>query len=504
MVRRKRKELSLGPIVTIVILFVVVIFLSFILSKIGVTTNKSEIINGEISTTNIGVRNILSKEGIDFIFSSIVSGLQNFNVLYLFVISMLGIGFAESVGLFKQLFKNMKKYKLSFIIMLTLVIGCLMGALGPTSYAFLLPLTAYIYKNLGKNPIAGVVSMFFALTIGQAASLFPTYFNQILGSVTEISARITVDSNYTFRSSSLIYIFISSFFLFVLLGSAILDKYLIPKLPKMKAEEEIEELEVNNGGLKKSTIAFLIMLLITAYLVIPGLPYSGGLLGESGTYLERLFGETSLFKNSYIFLFSLILIICGTIYGISEKKIKSFDDFTRSFSKSFSGLSMVFVLIFLVLQLVAIINFSEIDIFLTSLMVNWLSLLKITGLGLILIYFLVVIIISVILPDTSSKWAIIAPIVVPLLMRANMSASFAQFIFMSAEGIGKSFSIIFPYSAILFGLIYKYTDSGSYGFFKVYKMLSNIIILFTIVWLTIIITWYVVGIPTGINVLPSL
>ena len=165
---------------------------------------------------------------------------------------------------------------------------------------------------------------------------------------------------------------------------------------------------------------------------------------------------------------------------------------------------MIFVIMFFLAQLVSIINWSGIDVFFVSLIVNWLSLLKITGMGLILIYFLTMIIVSIVLPDSLLKWNIIAPIAVPLLMRANISASFAQFIFMVGDGIGKSVSIIFPYAAILFGLIYKYTDSGNYGFLKVYKLLSPIIILFTIVWLVIIITWYVIGIPTGIGILPSL
>ena len=504
MIRKKRKEMALGPIITTIIFVIIVIFLSFIFSKLGLTTTKSEIINGEISTVNIGVNNLLSKEGFQFLISSIVSNFQNFNVLYIFIISMLGIGFADNSGLLKRLLKNARKYKLSFIITLTLFFGCLMGTLGTDIYAFLLPLAGYVYKNLNKNPIVGIVATFIALTIGQATCLLPTYLNQVLGGATQTSAVLTVDGNYIFKSSSLIYIFVSSFFLFILLGSIIIDKYLVPKVPKMKAEEEIEELEVNHGGLKKSVIAFLVMLFILVYCLIPGLPFSGGLLGTGSNYLERVFADGAPFKESYIFLFSLIMIVCGTIYAIIEKKIKNFDDFTRTFTKCFSGLSIVFVTMFFISQLVAVINWSGIDVFLVSLFVNWLSLLKITGLGLIIIYFFIVVLVSIILPDTMTKWNLLVSTAVPLLMRANISASFAQFIFMVGDGIGKSASIIFPAVAILLGLFYKYTDNGNYGFIKIYKMLLPTLTLFTIVWLIIIITWYVVGIPTGIGILPNL
>lgn len=504
MARKKSKSLALGPIVTLIVMMLIVVVLSFIFSKIGITTNKSEIISGEISTTNIGVNNILSKEGIKYFFSSILLGLKNLDAIYVFIVAMIGLGFADSSGLFKKALKKCKKFKLSFIVILTLLGGCLLGGLGINSYAFLLPLAGYVYKNLGKNPLVGVISMFIALTMGQATGVLPTYLQQSLGALTESSAVISVDADYTYKISSLIYILISSLVVFVLLGNMIIDKYLVPKLPKLKTEEEIEELEVEHKGLRKSTFAFLIMMLILAYCVIPGLPMSGSLLGSGSNYLEKLLGETAPFKEAYVFIFSLILIVCGTVFGISAKKIKTFDDFTRNFSSALSGTSLVFVFAFFMSQLISLVEWSNLNTFLSALIVNWISALEITGLGLIFIYFIVLIVISAIMPDTMSKWAIIAPIAVPLLMRANISANFTQFIFTVADGIGKSISILFPYTAILFGLIYKYTETGNFGFLKVYKTISPVIILFTIVWIVIIITWYVVGIPTGIGVLPSL
>ena len=504
MVRKKDNHLSIGPILTLIVAIFIVIIISFVLSKFGLTTNKSEIINGEISTTSIGVNNLFSSEGIRYFFSSIISNFKEMNIIYVFIVAMIGIGFADSSGLFKGLFKGAKKFKLSFIVVLTLMLGCLIGSFGGTSYAVLLPLTAYIYKNLGRNPIIGIVTMFLALTMGQATSLFPTFLNQELGSLTETSAMLSVDANYVFKSSSMIYILISSLILFVFLGNIIISKYLIPKVPKTKAEEEIEELEVEHDGLKKSLIALLFMILLFVYSIIPGLPLSGVLLGDGSSYLEMLFGSNAPFKEAYVFIFSLILIIMGSIYGMESKKIKNFDDFTRTFSTSFSGMSLVFIIMFLMSELIAVVKWTNLDVFLTSALVNWLSTLEITGLGLLIIYFLVAILISAIMPDSMAKWVIIAPIVVPLLMRANMSASFAQFIFTVCDGIGKSMSMLFPYTAILFGLIYKYTDNGNYGFIQVYKILSPLIILFTIVWIVIIITWYIVGIPIGIGVLPSL
>ena len=504
MTRRKNKNFALGPIMTLLVTAIIVIILSFVLSKLGLTTNKSEIINGEISTVNIGVNNILSKEGIKYFFSSIIANFKNLDAIYTFIIAMIGIGFADASGLLKKAFKKYRKFKLSFIIVLTLTAGCLLGALGVNSYAFLLPLAGYAYKNLNKNPIVGIMAIFIGLTMGQATGIISTYLQQSLGVMTESSAILSVDANYIYKNSSLTYILISSLIIFVFIGNVIIDKYLVPKVPKVKLDEEIEELEVEHKGLMKSTIAFLIMLVILAYSIIPGLPLSGWLLGDGKNYLERLLGISAPFREAHIFIFSLMFIICGTVFGINAKRIKNFDDFTRNFSSILSGTSLVFVFAFFMSQLISLVEWSNLNVFLVSALVNWISTLEITGLGLIFIYFVTMIIVSIIMPDTQAKWAIISPIAVPLLMRANISADFTQFIFTAADGIGKGISILFSYTAIFFGLIYKYTENGDFGFIKVYKMLSPLIILFTILWLVIIITWYIVGIPTGIGVLPSL
>lgn len=346
--------------------------------------------------------------------------------------------------------------------------------------------------------------MFFSLTIGQATGILPTILDKNLGEITQMSAIATVDKSFTYKSSSTIYIVISSLILFIFLGRLIFEKYLIPKLPKLKNEEEIEELELTNHGLKYSLLSLLTILVLTIYAIIPGLPASGFLLGDGINYLERLLGSDSPFAQSYVFIFSLMMAIPGMIYGFKSGKYKNADDFTRGFSTSFSGMSLVFVLMFLASQLIALFSWSNLDIFLLSLLINLLSSLQITGMALIIIYFLIIAVVSILVPDSVTKWQIIAPIAVPLLMRANITANYAQFIFIVADGIGKSISILFPYTIVLFGLLYKYTDSGNYGFVKIYKLLSPVIILFTIVWIIIIITWYVVGIPTGIGVLPSL
>ena len=107
---------------------------------------------------------------------------------------------------------------------------------------------------------------------------------------------------------------------------------------------------------------------------------------------------------------------------------------------------------FFISQLISLFKWSNLDVFLSSLLINWLKSLEITGMFLIIFYFIIILLVSLLIPDSIMKWQIIAPVAVPLLMRANITANYTQFIFIVADGIGKSISVLFPYAAILFGL----------------------------------------------------
>ena len=93
---------------------------------------------------------------------------------------------------------------------------------------------------------------------------------------------------------------------------------------------------------------------------------SGSLLGEGNSYLEKLLADGTPFKESYVFIFTFILSIAGLIYGFKSKKFKNLDDFTRGFSRSFAGMSIVFVLMFFLSQLIALVKWSNLDVFLSS------------------------------------------------------------------------------------------------------------------------------------------
>ena len=453
--KRKNKK-TFGPVLMIMLITFIIIIVSFLFSILQIRADKTSIINGNLETSVVTVRNILSLEGITYIFSNSILNLSIFEPLVLLIISLIGIGIGEKSGLFKAMFNPLKKVKTSVITALVLFISIISSLLGDYSFALILPLIGVIYKYLGKNPLLGVITAFIGTTIGYASGIFPNYDVITLGKITEVAARIEVDKAYNFSIFSSSYIMITSAIILTIFGTIFILSFINNKLPKVKNEIE-EELVIDKSALLYSNFTFIIMLILLGYSIIPGLPGSGILLDTSkDTYIEMLLSDSAPFTDSIIFIITIMFMICGYIYGKVSGNIKSSNDYSVGLSRSFDNFGYVFVLMFFAAQMIGILNWTHLGEVLGSIMIDFISGAEFTGMLLILFLIFMIIIIGIFIPNTIEKWNLAAPIIVPLFMRANIAPEFTQFIFRVADGVTKSITPIFSYFIVLIALLEKY------------------------------------------------
>ena len=135
-----------------------------------------------------------------------------------------------------------------------------------------------------------------------------------------------------------------------------------------------------------------------------------------------------------------------------------------------------------------------------------MSVLELSGLPLILIFIFVTIIISLFIPTTITKWIIMSPIIIPLFMRANITPDFTQFIFQIADGIGKSFTPLFVYFIIMVAFLQKYNgdEKTKITIFGTLKTMMPTLLLLASLWILIIVGWYIINLPIGIGMYPTL
>lgn len=503
---KKKKSIFLGPVIMIIILIAIIMIASAIFSIFQVGGQVTSISNGTLETSLVTVNNLLSSAGIKFILSNAITNFQKLSPVILLIIVLLGIGICEKSGLFKIVFSKLKKVPTPTLIFFTIFLSVISSIIGENSFIILIPVVGIAYKYANRNAMMGILISFISICLGYGFGLIFNYDDYLLGTLTVASASLDVDKNYKYQLLSNIYMLIAFTFIFSVLGSIIINAFLVPKFEVIKKYEKEETIE-SKKGLLFSTIAFIVMLLIVVYMIIPGLPGSGLLLDKnSNIYIAQLFSNNSPFSNSLIFIFSIIMMVCGLIYGRISGNIKNTNEFSIGLGYSFDNLGYVFVLLFFFSQMIALLDWSNIGTVLGTIIIDKISLLQLSGVLLIIIFFLAIVFIGIFIPSTLTKWTIASPIIIPLFMRANITPDFTQFIFRVADGIGKCITPMYIYFFIMMAFMQKYNYDNEHNItiFGTLKLMSSTVLILSLLLLLLLVLWYIVGLPMGLQMYPTL
>lgn len=493
--KKKKKKIFQGALSTILIMCVIVMFLSLIFSLIGFEGYETYISNNKLESSLVTVNNIFSVNGFKYLFTNSITNFKLFEPLVLLIISLIGISIADTSGVLDPVFLPLRKIKSSFLTFLVILLGVSITFFGNYSYVMLFPLVALLYKKIGKSPILGILTVFLGITLGYGTGIMFNYDSYVLGSLTEAAAVVEVDKDYTFSLVSTEYIMVISTFIISVVLSHLIEKRVSVYFKK-------HEVVISDNKFSYPVLSlFGVLILILVYMIVPGLPCSGLLL-DSGSvrYIDKLFGSNSPFSNSFICIFSLILAICGLVYGYLNG-IKSSDVYTKGISKTFDGLGYLFILMFFAAQLQGLIEWTNVGTVLGSRMIDFMSNLQLSGSFLIIIFFVIIVIMSILIPSTSAKWVLASPVVVPLFMRSNIIPDFTQYIFQIADSVGKGLTPVFAYFIVMIGFMQKYVsdEEKSINVVDTLKMTLPITLIIGLVWIAILVLWFISGLPIGIN-----
>ena len=491
--KKINKQRRIGPISEIIIFALFVSMLCFILNLLKASGFKTD--PGTFETTLITINNVFSKAGIRHILNNSLVNFQTLEPLVMILMSLIAVSILEASGLLKHVFLPLKKLKPRFITLIVMFVGIISTIVGDYSYVLLIPIAGILYKYIGRDSKLGILTMFIAITVGYGTGIVYNHMMYELGDITELAASGII-TNYNYELLSNIFLLVFSTLILSIFGSIVLEKF----AKNYTRNEEIDNLTVSKKAGRATLISFIVMGVILIYSVIPGLPHSGMLLDKTEpTYIGKLFGSSSPLSQGFMFLIIAILMVCGFIYGKVSRNIKNSDDYSKALTKSFEGTGYVFVLLFFISILYLIIDWTNLSTVISTNIVDFIGRSNLSGLVLVIVSFLSIVIISILMPSTITKWNIIAPIYVPLLMRANISPAFTQTMFQAADSVGKMFSPIYVYLIITIGFMYKYDKDSNKSIIKTMKKIMPITLLLGLIWLVIIVGWYLIGLPIGIN-----
>ncbi len=524
----KLKKFYFHPITVYIFLTFLVVILSGILSmfEMQATYNVVNANANDLQPTLVAVENLLSFDGFKFIISNATKNFLSFGPLSMLLISLLGITIAEGTGFIEALTKRhlnkIPKNVLTFIVIFLATISSLINEVG---YAILIPLVALIYFINGRNPILGIVAAFCGVSFASGVSLFVGSMEISLMDYTKTASLLIDENMHIALSSNLFFIIVSSLIVSIV-GTIIIEKIIAPKIGKYKREDEfakteqysvintelIEQQQIERDknekkGLRCALIVAIIVLFFFIYSLIPKLPYSGLLLDmDETTYVNQLFGENSYFQDGFTYMVALFFILTGIAYGIGSKSIKNDKQIIENASKNFAKIGSVIMLIFVASQFIAVYRKSNIGVVISAWLVNILNYLDLSGIPLIIVVLLLIAIANLFLTSPANKWLIFAPVVVPMFMQSNISPQFAQIVMRVGDSITKGFTPLLASFVIYLGYlnIYNLHKERPYTIKKALRMIAPYFLLIAATWILIVVGWYLIGLPIGPGVNPTI
>lgn len=524
----KLKKFYFHPITMFIVLSLIIVLCSAILSKFEMQTTYN-VINAntnELESKIVAVENLLSFDGMKFIISNAATNFISFAPLGMLLISLIGLGIAEATGFIdtfsKKYLRKLNHIQLTLIIIFIATISSLINEIG---YAILIPLVAMMYASIGRNPLTGIVTAFCGVAFGYGVSIFVGSIEVSLMETTSAAAALIDANNHISLTSNLIFIIVASIIL-TIVGTIIIEKIISPRLGKYKEKEDMsktEELRIidleeeqqhkiererkEKKGLRYALITFLVVVVIFIYMVIPGLPNSGLLLDmKETTYLNQVFGPNSYFQDGFTYMMSLLFLFMGIAYGIGAKSVKNDRDMLEKAGDYFSKIGNIIILIFVVSQFVAIFKKTNIATIITAWLANLIEYLDFSGIPLIILVLILIAISNLFLTTPSAKWTIFAPVVVPMFMQSNISAQFAQVVMRAADSMTNGITPLLGCFVIYVGYlnIYNFNKNKPMTITRSIKLVTPYCAIICATWLLLVVGWYIIGLPIGPGVYPTI
>lgn len=474
------------PVTLFAILALLVVILSGVASSFDIEVTHPG--TGEL----IKPVNLFSIEGLHRILENLVTNFTSFAPLGTVLVSLLGIGVAEGSGLIgavlRLLVLSAPKKLLTFVIVFA---GILSNTASEVGYVLLVPLAAIIFMSAGRHPLAGMAAAFAAVSAGYSANLLLGTIDPLLAGLSEEAARI-IDPDYKVNPAANYYfMFVSTFFL-AALGTWVTEKIIVPRLGDYdqapQQDEQLEKLtEKERRGLKYAGITTVIFIGILLWGIIP----ENGFLRdpETGSLLR------SPFMNGIVAFIFFFGIIPGVAYGIGAKTISSDKDAIKGMAKSMETLGIYIVLTFFAAQFVAFFNWTNLGLIFA---IEGASFLKAMGLGsipLTLAFILVSATVNLFMGSASAKWAIMAPVFIPMFMLLGFSPEFTQVAYRVGDSVTNIIAPMMSYFALIVAFFQRYDKNAGIG--TIIATMLPYSFFFLIMWSILLIVWVTLGIPIG-------
>jgi aminobenzoyl-glutamate transport protein len=452
-----------------VFIFFYLIFALMVVSVVSSLMGVSATLNdkvlagmGQASLDRFGIKedgvisavSLLSAQNIQRLWVEMPKTFTHFHPLGYVLVVMLGAGVAERSGLFSSAMRaavrGAPKYLLTPVVALVAMIG---NHAADAAYVVLIPLAGVLYASAGRHPLAGIAAAFAGVSGGFSANIAPGQLDALLFGITQQAGEVLVPSYEANIAGNWWFIAMMTF-LFMPIIWFVTDVLIEPRLGKYVPEgdavnsvsDENEPLTAaEQKGLGRAGIACL--LVVVAWLVMTFAPGTPLIADEGAGANNELVLQLRPLFQSLVAAFFILFLAAGWAYGAAAGTIKDKQDIVRMMTDSMKDLGYYLVLAFAAAHFVAMFNWSNLGLISA---VHGADAIEQSGLPLPVLLALIVIfsgLINLFVGSASAKWALLAPVMVPMLMLLGVSPEGATAVYRvgdSATNIITPLMVYFP------------------------------------------------------------
>jgi len=472
------------PATLFILLCVAMVAASWILHVVGVQVVHPA--TGKL----VGATNLLSADGLRRLVLGLLPNFVNFAPLGPVLVCLLGLAIAESSGLLGACLRLVVQATPRALLTWVVVwCGAMSHTAGDIGYVLLLPMSMALFLAIGRHPLAGLAAAFSGVSGGFAANLLISTSDVVLAGFTQEAARL-IDKTYTVNAMANYYFLGASVFLITVLGALVTERIVEPRLGTYDGEMKPEPLQplapAERRGLRWALAVFLgLAALVGAGLMPGGVLQDAAKPGFINSYVIR----GLVF---FIFVFGLFPALA---YGLAAGTIRRDTDVYKGMQKTMELAAPYLVVVFFIAQFVNLFAWSNVGVIVAVKGAAVLKSLQLGPVPLMVGLVLLTAATDIFLGSASAKWAILAPVFVPMFMLLGYTPEVTQ----AAYRIGDSVMNVVTPLASNFPLVLMFAQRclPRTGIGTMVALMLPYSVAFFFGWTLLLLLWMWLGWPLG-------
>ena len=464
--------------------------------QVGVDAGGEPILEWKSTGEVFGPTSLLDADGLFWSISSLVDNFMDFPPLGVVLVGMLGIGIAERVGLIGALLKAFMALVPGFLLTPAMVFLGVMSSMGiDAGYVVLPPLAAALYKASGRSPLTGIAAVFAGVGAGFNANLFVTGLDPMLANFTATGAQVLVE-DYRVNPACNWWFMIVSTFVITIVGWGVTSFFVERRLQTKTPDEggpvpaDSADLSAQRLGADEKrglaaalTVLAIVLAAFGVSIFVEGFPLFG-----KGNSFDR-------WAEAIVPMIFLSFLLPALTYGWRLKQFQSDKDVAKLLIESIAAMAPIIVLSFFAAQFIEYFKHSGLDKMLALWGGQALGQAQLTTSVLIVAFIFITMAFNLFVGSMSAKYAMFAPIFVPMFMLVGISPELTQAAYRIGDSVSNTITPLNPYMVIMLVFMQRFVPKGGIG-----TLISTMLpysVVFTVVWIIMIVVWITSGVELG-------